>query len=384
MFLISTFRPSLKCYKYFNGYSLLKAKKNFFTSNYDSAKNDRMLIFYPEFLGIEYKNKKNIDRINLRNLTMITSINILKSLIVMYTTSIFYLFPEQVIFHLIKVNNFIYKLYFFFILVLITKKFFLKILKYSKFIPSFIVILFLFTISTITDYFLEVVKILKKYFFLTTIIKFLVIKDLWFDNYFNSEIKSTFFLNSMFYRMVKTVITVIFLLDIIFKICIYSKNLEKIQYFLSLTQLTKFTHLFIYSTEKIFFNKIVNSTYSILILCVINCIIIFLYFLAFYRKKSKQNNTKILYTFRNYNFLNKSNRYLSPLCRFLFLERKNENLLIVDKLPVNGSNWNSLEEKKRWVIKKNAINIPFGIILYANEFQVTKQKIWYEIRNRKS
>ena len=301
-----------------------------------------------------------------------------------YTTSIFFLCPEQIIFHIMTLSDCISKLCSFFILVLIVKQFFLKILKHSKFTRLVIVIIFLFTVSTITDHLLKITKILKKNFFFIITIKILVLKDLWIDKYFDSEIKNNFFLDSILYRIIKTLITAIFFLDLLFKICLFYPNLENFHYFLSLRQLIIFTDLYISPNNQIFFNKIVNSTYSILILCTVNCVIIFLYYIAFYKKKSDHNNVKNLYEIRKYNFLSKNNKFIAPLGRFLFLEKKNETLLSFDKIPDNKNNWKTLEEKKRWIVRKNAINIPFGIILYANEFQVTKQRIWYEIKNGKS
>ena len=41
----------------------------------------------------------------------------------------------------------------------------------------------------------------------------------------------------------------------------------------------------------------------------------------------------------------------------------------------------NLSEKKKWIIRKNGINTPFDALLYRNEFQITKQRIWHEIKN---
>jgi hypothetical protein len=381
MFLFSTFKYSSIHLNQFKNYSSLKAKKKFSSINYDSTKNDRIIIFYPEFLGIEYEHKNEI---NSYSLNKIISMNILKTWAIIYTTSICFLFPEQILIHLITVTNCICKICFFLFLFLIAKRFFLKILKYSKFTNFLIIILFLFILLTITDYFLKINKIFNKNLFITMTVEFLILKDLWIDKYFNLEIKNSFFIDSIIYKRIKTVITVIFSLDLIFRIYIYYPILEKFQSFLPLSELKNFATLFVYSNNELFFNKTINSTYSLLILSLISCIIIFLYYIAFYKKKKNLTNIKKLPTYKKYNFLSKNNQLTFPLCRFLFLENKNDNLLLFEKLIVYNNNRDLLEEKKRWIIKKNAISIPFGIILYANEFQVTKQKIWYEIKNKKS
>jgi len=41
-------------------------------------------------------------------------------------------------------------------------------------------------------------------------------------------------------------------------------------------------------------------------------------------------------------------------------------------------------KKKKWIIRKNGINTPFGALLYRNELQITKQRIWHEIKNEEN
>ena len=62
----------------------------------------------------------------------------------------------------------------------------------------------------------------------------------------------------------------------------------------------------------------------------------------------------------------------------------NENFLLLNNLTIENKICKNLDEKKRWIIKKNGINTPFGALLYDNELQVTKQRIWYETKNKKS
>ena len=102
MFLFSTFKYSLIYLNHYKNCSLLKAKKKFSSINYDSTKNDRIIIFYPEFLGIGYETTNEIKS---HNLNKIISINILKSCVIIYTTSIFFLFPEQIVIHITTVIN---------------------------------------------------------------------------------------------------------------------------------------------------------------------------------------------------------------------------------------------------------------------------------------
>ena len=381
---------SLQFFKFSKSYSILKVRKLFISSDYDYAKNEKKISFYPEFLGLTNKINTTtlISKLDFNFFSNIIFFNILKSWIIIYSIGTFFIFPEKIFFQIttpmINICNFCY----FYSIVLLANQIFLKISKYSKFISFLKINLFLLVLSTLTEYFLKTNKILKNTFLITFAIKVLILKDMWMDRYSNIEIKNNFFINSMIYRKIRIYITTGLLLDLIPKIFLFFSRLENFQYFIASSELVNYPSLFVFSDKLLYFSEISNSFYSILIFSIINCTSTFLYYVAFDKKKNSKehnaNRNKNLYLVKKkYEILNEKNQYEAPLSAFLHLEKKNENFLFFNELLTDQKSSKNLEEKKRWIIKKNGINMPFSLILHGNEFQVTKQRIWYDIKNKK-
>nr|UXY88291.1 HAN_1g46 [Cryptomonas curvata] len=391
MLLTKIYLASLQFFKISKSYSKLKVKKSFISSDYNSTKNEKKISFYPEFLGVTNKNKTItlISKLNFNFFSKIIFLNTLKSCIIIYSIGTFFIFREKIFFQIttpmINICNFFY----FYIIVLLADQIFLKISKYSKFISFLKVNLFLLVLSTLTEYFLKANNILKNTFLITFAIKILILKDLWMDWHSNIELKNNFFINSMIYRKIRINITIGLLLDLIPKIFFFFSHLENFQYFIASSQLVNYPSLFVFSDKILYISEISNSFYSILIFSIINCTSIFLYYVAFDKKKNSEehnaNSTKNFHLMeKKYVILNEKNQYEAPLSTFLHLERKNKNFLFFNELLTSQKSSKNLDEKKRWIIKKNGINMPFSIILHGNEFQVTKQLIWYDIKNKKN
>jgi hypothetical protein len=383
-----TFSQSFKISK---SYSTLKVKKLFISSDYESAKNEKKISFYPEFLGVTNKNKTItlISKLNFNFFSKIIFFNTLKSWIIIYSIGTFFIFPEKIFFQIttpiINICNFCY----FYTIVLLADQIFLKVSEYSKFISFLKINLFLLVLSTLTEYFLKANNILKNTFLITFAIKVLILKDMWMDPYSNFEIKNNFFINSMIYRKIRIYLTTGLLLDLIPKIFLFFSHVKNFHSFIASSQLVNYASLFIFSDKILYFSEISNSFYSILIFSIINCTSIFLYYVAFDKKKNGEeynaSSTKNLNLMKKkYVILNEKNHYEAPLSMFLHLEKKNATFLFFNELLTGQKNSNNLDENKRWIIKKNGINMPFSIILHGNEFQVTKQRIWYDIKNKKN
>ena len=159
-------------------------------------------------------------------------------------------------------------------------------------------------------------------------------------------------------------------------------------YCITIKKISTIISMFMVSKKILSSSEIINSYYSILIFFITNCILIFLYYIAFYKKKRTQidiNKIENIYgSKKKFNFLNKNDLFQISLSTFLSIQRKNENFLLLNNLTIENKICKNLDEKKRWIIKKNGINTPFGALLYDNELQVTKQRIWYETKNKKS
>jgi hypothetical protein len=390
MLLTKLYLASAKFFRISKNYSTLKGKKLFISIDYDSAKNEKNICFYPEFLGIAIKtNTTNIiSNFNFNFFSKIIFFYILKIWIIIYILYTFFLLPENIIFQnstsIINICNFCY----FFGIVLLVDQIFLKISKYSKFISFLRINLFLLMLLTFTEYFLKANNVLKNIFLITFTIKVLILNDMWMDRYSNIEIKNNCFINSTIYRKIRTTITTGLLLDLIAKILLFSSHLKDLQYFIACLQMVNYKSFFVISDKLLYFNEITNSFYSILIFSIINCTSIVLYYVAFDKKKNNQehdtNITKNLHTKKKkYEILNDKNNYAAPLSTFLHLEKNNEDFLPFNEIIIDQKNSKNLDEKKKWIIKKNGINLPFSIILHGNEFQVTKQRIWYDIKNKK-
>ena len=389
MFFVIPYESRSKIFKIYKNSFYIMSKKNFISKNFNFEKNEKKIVFYPEFLGIEYENKIKKKKLsNINSLAKKIILNNLKSWILIYTIGIFALFPEKIILQISMAITHICKSSYFFILIIIANQFFLKISKYLKFIYLLLISLFLTALSTSTEYFLKINHFLNAAFFVTITIKILILNDLWFDKFLNSEIKNIFFINSIIYRKIRIVITALFFLDLIIKIFLYISLMKNFIYCITIKKISTIISMFMVSKKILSSSEIINSYYSILIFFITNCILIFLYYIAFYKKKITQidiNKIENIYgSKKKFNFLNKNDLFQISLSTFLSIQRKNENFLLLNNLTIENKICKNLDEKKRWIIKKNGINTPFGALLYDNELQVTKQRIWYETKNKKS
>ena len=389
MFFVIPYESRSKIFKIYKNSFYIMSKKNFISKNFNFEKNEKKIVFYPEFLGIEYENKIKKKKLsNINSLAKKIILNNLKSWILIYTIGIFALFPEKIILQISMAITHICKSSYFFILIIIANQFFLKISKYLKFIYLLLISLFLTALSTSTEYFLKINHFLNAAFFVTITIKILILNDLWFDKFLNSEIKNIFFINSIIYRKIRIVITALFFLDLIIKIFLYISLMKNFIYCITIKKISTIISMFMVSKKILSSSEIINSYYSILIFFITNCILIFLYYIAFYKKKRTQidiNKIENIYgSKKKFNFLNKNDLFQISLSTFLSIQRKNENFLLLNNLTIENKICKNLDEKKRWIIKKNGINTPFGALLYDNELQVTKQRIWYETKNKKS
>jgi hypothetical protein len=265
---------------------------------------------------------------------------------------------------------------------LLIDQFFLKISKHSNFIQTQEINLFLFILSSLTEYFLQLTFFVEG-FVITNLVKIFILKDLWYDKCTDSEIKNNFFSNAMIYREIKITVTLVFILDLIIKFFICLQNLKRFQHFLTLSKIVNDNNLFIFTKNLLYHVEIFNSSYSVLFILFIICNSMILYYITFYKKINIYERSSPRVDLK-YNFLNMKDSFCDPVSTLMTLKQKNEHTLYIDEFISNEENRGSYIEKSKWMVKKSGINVPFAMIIFANEFQLTKQRLWYEIKNEKN
>nr|UXY87296.1 HAN_1g46 [Cryptomonas sp.] len=363
-------------------------KKIFKSIDFISKENDRKFTFYPEFLDNVYnKNFTCIEStsFNLHSSYLTMVLYIAKISIIIYIIGLLLFHYQIFVSNFALITKFIYSPFIFLFFVLFLEQFLFKSNKSSKFIRILFIKFFLLSLSIITEQYLKLTEKTKKNFIIFALVKICLLIDLWFDKYFSFEFKNTFFKNSKTFRKIKSVFTVIIILDLISLITVFFSSYNKLQYSIVLSQFVKNVDFFMPSDKQSIFVEILDSSYGILFLFGTNCISFFFYHIAF---KRRTNNENINFGTKKYSrSLENSNTIVAfkkkvcdSISTFDSLKTNPRPMLYIDELITEEKNKENITKIDKWIIKKNGINIPFSIALYANEYQSTKRKTWYEFK----